>query len=407
MKKTLHHWQRNYFTILIGQTVSLIGSSAVQFALIWWLAKDSDSAIVLSLVGLAAFLPQTILGPFVGVWLDRWDRKKIVILSDLFTGVMALILSIWFYLGKPSYLGIIVVILIRALMSVFHTPSIQAIVPSLVPEKELVRANSWSQFLQSGAFMLGPVIGAAMFASFPLWLILLTDFLGAIVAAITLGIVPVTNNATETCSNQYFKELKEGFYVFLENKSLLLVISFGFFSMSFFLPLSSLFPLMISNHFELSAWFASIVQFSYAAGMMIGALLIGQKNYWKDKLWVSQLANILLGITVLVSGMTRSDSSGFWIFVGMCFLMGGFSNLLNILLTAYLQENVITEKLGRAFSLFNSGMSGAMPLGLIIAAPAAEIYGVAFWLVVCGSAICCLSMLSLLAYHFMFLKKPS
>lgn len=109
-----------------------------------------------------------------------------MIFADLFMGFMAMILSLWFLWGNPGYTAVIVVICLRSFANVFHTPSIQAIVPLLVPEEQLVKANSWSQFLQSGAFMLGPVIGAAMFASLPIWMILLTDLLGALVASFTL-----------------------------------------------------------------------------------------------------------------------------------------------------------------------------------------------------------------------------
>lgn len=404
-EKNLEHWQRKYFTILAGQTVSLIGSSAVQFALIWWLAQDSDSAIILSLVGLAAFLPQMILGPFVGVWLDRWDRKRVVIIADLSTGVMALILSLWFLLGSPSYIGVITVIFVRALMGVFHTPSIQAIVPTLVPEKELVRANSWSQFLQSGAFMLGPVIGAAMFAAMPLWVILLTDLVGAIVASIALGIVPVPKITFGLEEKHYLTELKEGFQVFQKDRPLLLVTIFGFFAMIFFFPLSSLFPLMTSSHFELSAWFASIVELSYAAGMMVGAFLIGLKKHWRDKLWAAQLANLLLGATVLGSGLAQPNAMGYWLFVTMCILMGGFGNLFNIPFTAYMQETVAPEKLGRVFSLYNSIMSASMPVGLLIAGPVSESQGIAFWFAIAGSCICVLSALCLNTYRLMYGKR--
>lgn len=389
-------WKKHYLTILAGQTVSLIGSSAVQFALIWWLAEQTESALVLSLVGLVAFLPQMILGPFVGVWLDRWKRKHIVIIADLATGFAALVLSLWFLLGSPSYLGVILVIFVRSLMGVFHTPSIQAIVPLLVPEEELVQANSWAQFLQSGAFMLGPVLGAAMYAVFPLWLILLTDLIGALAASFTLWIIAVPEMPTLIRQQHYFEELKDGIQVFRQDKALLSVMIFGFLAMIFFFPLSSLFPLMTRVHFDLSAWFASVVEFAYAFGMMIGAILIGMRKHWQDKLWAAQIGNLGIGFTILVSGLTASDMKGYWLFVAMCVLMGAFGNLFNIPFTAYLQETVAPEKLGRVFSLFGSVMSAAMPLGLLIAGPVSEKEGIAFWFAISGGfvvffSLCCMA----------------
>lgn len=392
-------WRKKYLTISSGQTVSLIGSSAVQFSLIWWLTNESKSAIMLSLAGLFAFLPQMFLGPFVGVWLDRLKRKYVVICADLFMGLVALVLSLWFLIGNPGFVVVIVALFLRSLANVFHTPSIQAIVPLLVPEEELVKANSWNQFLQSGAFMLGPVLGAAMFAVLPLWVILLTDLLGALAASFTLWIVDVPNiPRSEESMQHYFQELKDGFAVFKADPPLLVVMFFSFFIMAFYLPLGTLFPLMTNVHFELSAWFASVVEFSYAVGMMISAFLIGMKKTWREKLLAAQLSVVGLGITFIGSGLAPATITGYWIFVFFCILMGAMGNLYNIPFTAYLQETIAPEKLGRVFSLFGSVMSAAMPVGLIIAGPMSEKLGIAMWFLLSGIFVVILSGLSLIFY---------
>lgn len=80
-------WKRSFLTIVIGQTFSLIGSSAAQFALIWWLASETGSPLLMAFSGLLAFLPQLLLGPFAGVWIDRWPRKYVTISADLFIGL--------------------------------------------------------------------------------------------------------------------------------------------------------------------------------------------------------------------------------------------------------------------------------------------------------------------------------
>ena len=72
-------WKQKFLTIAAGQTVSLIGSSAVQFSLIWWLASETGSPMMMALSGLVAFLPQIFLGPFAGVWIDRLKRKHVAI----------------------------------------------------------------------------------------------------------------------------------------------------------------------------------------------------------------------------------------------------------------------------------------------------------------------------------------
>jgi DHA3 family macrolide efflux protein-like MFS transporter len=97
------HWKKGFYTIAAGQAVSYIGSSAVQFALIWWLTKETGSALMLSLAGLFAYLPQTILALFAGVWIDRLKRKTVMIAADLFTGFVALAFTAAFFLGSPPH----------------------------------------------------------------------------------------------------------------------------------------------------------------------------------------------------------------------------------------------------------------------------------------------------------------
>lgn len=105
-------------------------------------------------------MPQLILGPFAGVWIDRLKRKRIIICADLFIGLCAAVFAVLFlFMDVPHWVACAVLGL-RAVGNVFHTPAISAALPMIVPEQELVRANGWTQFFQSGAFMLGPVLGA-------------------------------------------------------------------------------------------------------------------------------------------------------------------------------------------------------------------------------------------------------
>lgn len=95
-------WKHYFFIMIAGQSISVIGSTAVQFSVIWWLTIRSGSSCALALAALAAYIPQILLGPFVGVWLDRWNRKKVVIIADLFTGSISAIFAVFFAEKSPS-----------------------------------------------------------------------------------------------------------------------------------------------------------------------------------------------------------------------------------------------------------------------------------------------------------------
>lgn len=396
--KDFSRWKQKFFTIAIGQTISLIGSSAVQFALIWWLASETGSPLMMAFSGLVAFLPQIFLGPFAGVWIDRLKRKYVVIGADLFIGLVAVFFALFLWIGHPPYWSACAVLGIRAVGSVFHTPAIQSIIPQLVPADKLVKANGWSTFLQSGAFMLGPVLGAAMFAALPLPVILLTDFAGALAASITVAVVQIPEPEHNHQQMPHFmREMKEGALVIMRDRKLVRLIAAGTVSMVFFLPLSSYYPLMSSTYFNASAWHGSAVEFLYAAGMMIFAVMFGSLGKVGNKLKVSYLGLAGLGITSFICGILPPEMWAWYVFAATCLFMGGCGTVYNIPCMAYLQETIPPEAQGRAFSLIGSLMSLAMPVGLLLSSPVAELFGVSMWFLVSGLgvlatvAVCALS----------------
>lgn len=395
MEQKSKSWKRGFLTITAGQTVSLIGSSAVQFSLIWWLASETGSPMVMSLAGLFAFLPQMLLGPFAGVWTDRLRRKTVIICADMFIGIVALGMSLFFVFGSPPYWSAFLVLGMRSLGNVFHSPAIQAAVPMLVPQDQLVKANGWSQFMQSGAFMLGPVLGAAMYAALPLWIILLSDLAGAIAASLTVAAVKIPDperNGRET--PHLFKEMKEGAAALLEDRALITVSVASVVAMVFYMPLSTYYPLMSSDHFGATAWHAGLVELLYATGMMACAIIFSRFGNIRRKMKVIHWGLFGLGLTSLICGLLPRHINWFWLFAAACTLMGASGNIYNIPYVAYLQENIPPEKMGRVFSLIISVSSASMPLGLLVAGPVAESRGVWLWFLISGIATIMITAIS-------------
>ena len=380
-------WKRGFLTIAAGQAVSLVGSSAVQFALIWWLSSETGSAMMLALAGLMAFLPQLLLGPFVGVWVDRLSRKKVCVAADLFTGLAAAGFALYFILDTPPYWMACVVLGFRGLAGVFQAPAVTAIMPMLVPREELVRAGGLTQFIQSGAFMLGPVLGAWMYAALPMPVILLTDLAGALAASLAMLAVKVPDpQSMGQPARHFLAEMRQGLAVLRKDRMLFRIILTTALVMIFYLPLASFYPLMSSGYFKVSAQYASVVELVYAAGMMLAALLLSLKGRIKDQLRAVRWGLVGLGLTSLLSGLLPSTMAGFWAFAAVCLVMGGCANVYGIPLTAYMQRTIPPEAQGRAFSLMSSLMSAAMPLGLMVSGPVAEARGVPFWFALSGAA---------------------
>ena len=127
MNALQRNWKQNFFTIWAGQAFSQFSSAVLQFAIVWYLTDQTGSALVLTAAMMMGFLPQGVLGPFIGVFIDRYNRKRIMILSDLFISAASLVMVIAGWTGTLSTELILVVLFFRSIGSAFHTPCLQAV----------------------------------------------------------------------------------------------------------------------------------------------------------------------------------------------------------------------------------------------------------------------------------------
>jgi len=159
------NWKRKFIAIYTGQFFSLLSSAAVQFSIIWWLTDTTGgSPLVLTLAGLAGFLPQALVGPFAGTITDRYSRKFMMILADMTVALGSLLLFITMYFNEPSIPLVIVILVIRSLATAFHMPAMQASIPLLAPEEHLTKVVGWGQTISSISNIAGPALGMSLFA---------------------------------------------------------------------------------------------------------------------------------------------------------------------------------------------------------------------------------------------------
>lgn len=379
-------WKRTFFLVWSGQAFSIVGSSAAQFALLWWLTLETGSPMVLAMASIAGFLPQALLGPIAGVWIDRLSRKTVMLAADGFIAAVSAVLAIAFLVGTPEPGLIYLILFLRAIGSVFHAPAMQAAMPLLVPPSELVRTGGWSQFLSSGSLMLGPVLGTLLMTRFSIAAVLAIDILGAIIAALTLAAVRLRDPEIDPAATPHLmRELRDGLDEVLRSRALKAVSLPVLLTTLFYVPVGSLFPLMVNSHFGGGAWHASAVEVLFAAGMLVASLILGVWGGLKNPFTMIMLSVGVLGLALVGSGLLAP--SGFLAFAGLSFVMGMTGSFFSVPYFAFIQGAAPPEKLGRVISLLSSLMSFAIPVGLFVAAPIAERTGIATWFALSGGFI--------------------
>jgi MFS transporter, DHA3 family, macrolide efflux protein len=392
-------WKKSFFALYAGQAFSLLSSNAVQFAIIWWITIETGSAIALTAASLVGLLPQILIGPFAGVWIDHYNRKSIMIAADIAVALSSLILAVAFFFGTPALWLVYAVLFARALGETFHKPALQAAIPQLVPKDQLTRAGGLGQTISSLIAMAGPMLGALLMSITSLQYLMLLDIIGAALAVLTLTFVKISMHTTRNSQRpKIIADMKMGIQAIRANAVLIRIIIPVFLTSIVFLPLGSLLPLMVREFFQGTAWHNGIVQSLFSLGMVTSALLIGITGGLKKPLHMISLSSLLLGICSLIGGSL--PASAFWLFCIMVFLMGTTGMLGNIPFMAYIQSIVPQEDTGKVISLVTSMMSLGIPAGMIIAGPAAELIGVNQWMIVIGFLMLCVGIFSL------FLFKP-
>ena len=189
----MNNWKKKFIIIWTGQLFSILSSSIAQFSIVLWISLKTGSAEVLSFATIAALLPQALLGPFAGVFVDRWNRKWTMIGADSFVALCSGVIALLFYLDIIELWHIYLLLMLRSVGGAFHTPAMKSSVPLLAPEKELMRIAGINQAIQSICNIGGPALGAILLLAFDMSLVMLLDVLGAIIACTALLFVYIPN----------------------------------------------------------------------------------------------------------------------------------------------------------------------------------------------------------------------
>ena len=389
-------WKSQFFTIWTGQAVSLITSAILQMAIILYLTETTGSALILSLASLVGFLPYAVLGPFIGVLVDRYNRKHIMILSDLVIALAAAILALAALSGELPVWLVMVILFVRSVGTAFHTPSLSAVTPLLVPQDMLAKCAGYSQAIQSVSLLLSPALAAFLYMAWNLTAVIALDVAGAVIASLTVAWVkiPGLTKPQQTEPLHFFKEMKEGFLALRSNKGLFALLWIGFLFTFIYMPINALFPLMSMKHFEGTAFHVSVVEIAFALGMLAGGLALGALGALKNRYLMIAASIALIGLGLAVSGLL--PPSGFLLFAASCLVMGFAAPFYAGVQTALVQEKIQPQYLGRVFSLLGSVQGLAMPLGLILSGMFADGIGVSRWFLVSGMLLLSVAMLAFL-----------
>ncbi|MFV0331095.1 MAG: MFS transporter [Dysgonomonas sp.] len=396
-------WKKTLFIIWTGQALSLLSSAIVQFAIIWWITIQTGSASTLAMASIAGILPQIVLGAFIGVWVDRWDRKKIMIFSDLGIAFFTLLMGALFYFDLVEIWHIYLLLAIRSIGSAFHFPSMQASIPLLAPESQLTRIAGINQVLYSISSIAGPALGALCCELLEMDVIVLIDVAGAIWACSTLAFVKIPKVKPKSDDKNIIRDLKEAFNAIYSNKGLFSLMIAWLIAVFFFVPVDALFPLMTSGYFGGSAFELGIVEVSFGIGMLLGGGIMGIWGKNKGRVNLINGGLIVMGFCYFLAGMLTMHQ--FYFFAVLVFIMGISVPIFNSPIMSLLQTNIDSNMLGRVFSLVDTIALLPVPFGLIFVGTITDRIGISNIFLIAGAAIISVGMVCFFIKPLMALNK--
>ncbi|MBD2181247.1 MFS transporter [Planktothrix sp. FACHB-1355] len=371
---------RNFRLFFLGQGISLIGTWITQVATIWVVYQLTNSALLLGVTGFASQIPNFILAPFGGIFGDRWNRHRLLVITQILLMMQSLTLAFLALTGKIQIWHMIVLSISQGTINAFEMPIRQAFVVEMVENREdLGNAIALNSSLFNSARLLGPGIAGLLIAAVGAGVCFLIDGLSFIAVIASLLAMNIKPREIAFINPNHWERLKEGFvysFNFPPIRAILMLLALVSFMGTSYMVLVPVFATKILHG---SADTLGFLMAASGVGAFVAAIYLSARQSIAgiDKLIV--LSSLIWGIGLIAFGISRTP----WVSLLMMFVIGFGSVLLFTSCNTLLQTIVDDDKRGRVMSLYIMAFS-TIPLGNLCAGTLAEKIGASYTLVISG-----------------------
>lgn len=378
---------KNFTLLWLGQLVSLLGNRFHEIASMWYIYEVTGSPLKMGITLIFSTLPSVILGPFAGVFADRYDRKKIIVLSDLINGCIVGTIAMLIYTQAMEIWMLYLLAGLRSVTSTFFGPAIGAVVPSIVEKEQLIKANSLNQLSRSFTGILGYAAGGVMIAVLGIPGLFLLDSISFILSGIseTFIEVPRANMEIAASENKGMKnEILKGARFAVSNKKLFHFILVGGIIINFFLaPLEIYITIFARQRLNMGSEALGILLAAITVGSLVMAPLVPVLEKRFNYYTLVFIGLTLEGVFIILFGM----SGNFYMALVIQALMGASICMCNVSLNTVFQTLIPNEMLGRVGGILETMCQATIPLGYLLGGMAAERLSLTLVLVASGIVV--------------------
>jgi amino acid adenylation domain-containing protein len=350
----------NFFLVVFGQFISIMGSSLSGFAMGIWVYQKTGSVMNFATVLLIQRLPEIIMLPLAGALVDKWDRRKIMLTANIIASIGTLFLFTMQFTHNFQIWNIYLFTLITSITGAFHRPAYQSSIAQLVPKRYLGNANGLIQLSNSFGNVIAPILGGVLIIIIKLDGIILLDFISFAVAFVTLVFAKFPKRMVLGLEEPIIKAIVGGFKFIFHRKSFVIMVIF-FFIANIFLGIGNVLitPLVLS--FSNSASLGIIVSLT-AFGSIAGGMIMAIWGGFKRRATGMIGFNILMGIAYIIIGFSPNI---IFPMIGV-FLYGLSLILINAHWQSLIQVKVGLDLQGRFFAINELMARISIPFGFVV-----------------------------------------
>jgi DHA3 family macrolide efflux protein-like MFS transporter len=361
---------RTFFVVWAGQLVSLIGTNLTGFGLSIYVYQQTGSVTQLATVMLASQLPQILITPFAGALVDRWDRRKAMILADAGAGIGTIVLIVLYLTGSLALWNIAIAVAISGLFQAFQWPAYSASMAVLVPKEQFGRASGLVQMAEAVGQLGGPILAGFALAFSGIGAIFAIDVLTFSVAVMTLLVVrfpkPKASEAGAEGAGSLWHETKYGFkYLAARHGLMALLLYFAVINVAF----GFVGPLFIPLGLSLTSEAGLGTAFTVASlGMLVGSIVASAWGGPKKRVLGLVVGGAFLGVVFAAVGF---KASVFWI-TGVMFIGMLSIPIVNATSQAIWLAKVEADLQGRISAVRRFIAQGAVPIAYVLVGPLSD-----------------------------------
>jgi len=367
----------NFLILILAQAISNLGTRVSGFALSLFVLNKTGSSTIFATIIALTILPGVIVNIIAGVFVDRHDRKKIIVICDLAVGIIEVGFMFLFGLENNILMLVSIFVIILSIFQAFFQMALQASIPNIVSEEKVAVANSVFQSIGAVMAIVGPILGAVLYKGIGIEMVLLVDGISFIFAGICELLLKFKQNfekIEEESSKSYLDSIKDSLNYLKTRQTICFFLTVAVVVNFVYNPLMFVvLPYVLNNILKVSSFQLSLTQAVVGLGVIVGAIVVSlQKSRiaLMKKFFVLLAMQAILMILWIFPNLSWFSNSTKWtitsIFVILLFLYSMLNIIQNIPILTYFQLEIPEDMRGRIMSFVSIALGVTTPLGMFI-----------------------------------------